>query len=612
MLAGDTLLPLSLPTERGWHSITQVGKYSILFGGVRFKDHRSPEPFASVPAPGDVECLADLFIYDTDNVSWHKVSITESTEGEGINWPCGRYGEYKKLFLFVLTTSLICIMPTGHSACGIDKYHMLLFGGRTDAGRYLADTWIFSLLTLTWRRLHSKDLSAIPSPRAFTALALSVSTRSIFLYGGTNGTENFGDVWMFQWGGRSFSTKPWQEWEEEQKSMAAAPFKTYNHEGEKKDDNENIDSNEKDQETFKNKILTGFNGDIHEDNPMAMGCLGSHSGELYWTRGVTVSGSLKGEPEPRFGHRLVAIPEGTVDEFGGGSSNNYGGYDAFGMIQETKTTKLRNGTFLAVIGGCCVSPRDEINAQKSRRDNALPTDKISELLHLAQRLQAQYTIEGEISESAGNDLLAQLEYIEGYIGMESNSTSVFQQGKIFVLKDIHHRAARITATLALMEQETRALETEFASSWYDAQAMALNATKHGMRQSSEMDVHFLCADDVAWVPQINPRISGLIPASRMHFGAVALGNYIFVIGGVQPTSLSYKTAEINDKERLVIHALDVTTLEWFEPKSMGTSDYLEGPIRVAQKDIVRAEKRVEVERSRGLALGRILTCFIIH
>lgn len=93
-LVGDTLLPLSLPTERGWHSITQVGKYTALFGGVRFRDHRAPSPFTSVVLPGDVEYLSDLFLYDSENVSWHKVSVAEATDGEGVRWPCGRYGEY--------------------------------------------------------------------------------------------------------------------------------------------------------------------------------------------------------------------------------------------------------------------------------------------------------------------------------------------------------------------------------------------------------------------------------------------------------------------------------------------------------------------------------------
>ena len=152
---------------------------------------------------------------------------------------------------------------------------------------------------------------------------------------------------------------------------------------------------------------------------------------------------------------------------------------------------------------------------------------------------------------------------------------------------------------------------------YDAQATAFNIQKHASRQSRELDMHFLCADDVAWVPQINPGVTGLVPSSRMHFGVVALGDFIFVIGGVRPSCLAYCSAgEGQDTntdaqaqggstkdERLVIHALDVTTLVWSEPKSMETADYLEGPIRVAQSDISRALQRVESERSRGLAMG---------
>ena len=38
---------------------------------------------------------------------------------------------------------------------------------------------------------------------------------------------------------------------------------------------------------------------------------------------------------------------------------------------------------------------------------------------------------------------------------------------------------------------------------------------------------------------------------------------------------------------------------------METADYLEGPIRVAEKDIVRAVQRVELEKSRGLSMGKL-------
>lgn len=468
---------------------------------------------------------------------------------------------------------------------------MMLFGGRTHGGRYLSDTWIFSLLLMSWRRLHAKDLSAIPEPRAFTACALAPSTRSIFLYGGTNGIVNFGDVWVFQWGGRSFSTKPWEEWQQEQRELASPTKLTVEQRQQK--------AEEEAARQLHQKLNSGFNGDIHEDNPLAMGSLGAHSGEIYWSRAVMVSGG--GVPEARYGHRMVSIQEGSGD--GGHSANGmYGGYDELGMYQETRTTRLRNGTFLAVIGGCCVSPQEELAAKQSRGDNILPKDKISNLLHLAQRLQAQYSLEGDMSDNAGNELLEQLERIERSAGLQLPSHSAIMEAGIFNLKAVHHRAAQVTGMLAAMEKETRALEAELASSWYDAQAAALNTSKKGARQSAELGVHFLCADDVAWVPQINPRFSGLTPCSRMHFGAVALGDFIFVIGGVLPSALTYTSAV---QDRLIIHALNVKTLVWTEPKSMETADYLEGPIRVAEKDIVRAVQRVELEKSRGLSMGKL-------
>lgn len=313
---------------------------------------------------------------------------------------------------------------------------------------------------------------------------------------------------------------------------------------------------------------------MHKDNPMAMGTLGAHSKELYWSRAVTVSGGVP--PEPRYGHRLVSIP-------------------GKGRTRGRKQKHLRDGTFLALIGGCTVSPQEEVEA---RGQSALPPEKLKELMDLSQQLQAQYLLEGDVSENAGEEILQRLSYIEKSIGM--SSTTGPPSSGYFDIKSVHRRAAEVTGVLAAMERETRLLEAELASTWYDTQAMAMNTKRKGARQPANLSVHFLCADDVAWVPQINPRISGLVPSSRMSFGAVALGDFIFVIGGVRPTSLQYSSAEPGS---LVIHALDVTTLVWSEPKSMETTDYLDGPLRVADNDIARAKRRVETERSRGLSLG---------
>lgn len=86
----------------------------------------------------------------------------------------------------------------------------------------------------------------------------------------------------------------------------------------------------------------------------------------------------------------------------------------------------------------------------------------------------------------------------------------------------------------------------------------------------------------------------------MHFSAVALGDFIFVMGGVKPTALSFRMV---DQGSCVVHALDLKTLVWSEPQPMDSKDYLDGPLRVAEADIKRAKERLGVEKARGVAEG---------
>lgn len=50
-----------------------------------------PQPFSSVTRPDEVEYLADLYIYDTENLSWHKT--IPRTSADRRSWPSGRYGK---------------------------------------------------------------------------------------------------------------------------------------------------------------------------------------------------------------------------------------------------------------------------------------------------------------------------------------------------------------------------------------------------------------------------------------------------------------------------------------------------------------------------------------
>jgi hypothetical protein len=86
----------------------------------------------------------------------------------------------------------------------------------------------------------------------------------------------------------------------------------------------------------------------------------------------------------------------------------------------------------------------------------------------------------------------------------------------------------------------------------------------------------------------------------MYHGAVTLGDFIFVFGGVKPTALSH---QIVDDGATQIYALDLKTLIWSQINTIDSTAYLEGPLRVAEVDIQRAERQVDIEKSRGIAAG---------
>jgi hypothetical protein len=232
----------------------------------------------------------------------------------------------------------------GHCATSIDKYRMLMFGGRAEGGRYLSDSWVFSLVTYSWTAVNlGSGMSAVrPPPRAFAAMAPSRSTRTIVLYGGTNGEEVFSDIWIFKWGGRSFDfdTLPGQDAE----TGGAHPT-----------------------------TCSVCDTDGAPDS-MSEGSLGGHSEELLWARDVAVG---SGQPPGRYGHRLLPIAASpAVDRSYRGSSMG--------------TTKLRNGTFLAVVGGCCVSPMRELAGRENNAGSGvMPPTEIKKLLNMSHELQVR-------------------------------------------------------------------------------------------------------------------------------------------------------------------------------------------------------------------------------
>lgn len=93
-------------------------------------------------------------------------------------------------------------------------------------------------------------------------------------------------------------------------------------------------------------------------------------------------------------------------------------------------------------------------------------------------------------------------------------------------------------------------------------------------------------------------MTGDIPCSRMHAGSVILGDFLFVLGGIKPTALSHT---IVDSDSTRIYALDLKTLVWQQINTVDSTRYLDGPIRIADSDILRAQEQVSLEKARGIA-----------
>jgi Galactose oxidase, central domain len=80
---------------------------------------------------------------------------------------------------------------------------LLLFGGRTDDGTPLGDTWRFDLTNQEWQQLTGPG----PSARFGHSAAVDQEARRLYLFGGqADGTTFFNDAWMLD-----LATEEWSE-----------------------------------------------------------------------------------------------------------------------------------------------------------------------------------------------------------------------------------------------------------------------------------------------------------------------------------------------------------------------------------------------------------------
>jgi len=442
------------PHPRGWHTCTHLGHYVLIFGGFRYKKDAVPQPFGPATVKEDVEYLSDLAIFDTIGRSWHASPKRDCSPG------C-RYG---------------------HIAAALDDDRMLIYGGRSSGGRFLSDTWIYSLSADEWTPVQPDSASPPPSPRVFSSATSHAG--KVWLFGGTDGVDNFGDLWSFY-------------------------------------------------------------GD---------------DSQLRWERTVAVGIP----PSPRYGHKIILVHEGRNTNSETNVAHSHMALAAHGR--------------LAVVGGCTVSPQSEVVG------TAMTSTETKMILDLGNSLQNNYLAEGLTAHLGGSHLEASADFAPGAGGVKS----------------LYRTAASVTGQLHELEVQSREAEKNLVTQYHLLQASKNLKMQKAKHPDPLLDVIFLDIRDLTWKPQIYPQISGSIPSSRMHFGCVSLGGHIIVLGGTKPTSLAHSPSE---GQYTRILSLDLDSFRWTIRKAVGSVESLDGPLQIAESDILRARRRVAAEQDRGRVLG---------
>ena len=122
-----------------------------------------------------------------------------------------------------------------------------------------------------------------------------------------------------------------------------------------------------------------------------------------------------------------------------------------------------------------------------------------------------------------------------------------------------------------------------------------------------IDVHILNVTEMMWRNQIYPPIRGDIPSCRIHFGAACIGNHVFVLGGAEPTSLRYRHVEA---ENTLIYVLHLKTMRWEQPTAVNSAEHLREALIIADADVIRAYRRCDEEKARGLSLGTSVRSYL--
>lgn len=266
-------------------------------------------------------------------------------------------------------------------------------------------------------------------------------------------------------------------------------------------------------------------------------------------------------PSARYGHALVACPEGQV----------------------------------LVLGGCCVSTSAE---------DGLPAD--NDRLHLRVRIAANmvdraYALEeAEIAVGAFDSYaeLAGLVPGRGRRGTRGKSSACASEREEW--RRLSRKQAQLAAAIAARENDTNSREEELREVLFEQAAMTYWAKLHSRHPLKELDIMFLDTDSMIWGAGNPPAVGGgktTPPSARMHFSAVRLGKKVVLWGGCFPTSKRVDIVEGG------VHVFDLDHRRWSTAVGDRHPEGIRPKLDAAVGQLRRAERALFEATQRAMTLG---------
>lgn len=276
-----------------------------------------------------------------------------------------------------------------------------------------------------------------------------------------------------------------------------------------------------------------------------------------WTEQIVV-----GTPPPaRYGHVLVACPQGQV----------------------------------LVLGGCCVSTSAE---------DGLPAD--NDRLHLRVRVAANlvdraYELEEAEIAVGAFDAYAELgRSVPGWARPRGRDKSSSRASGREEWRRLSRRQAQLAAAIAARENDTNLREAELREVLFEQAAMTYWAKLHSRHPLKELDMMFLDTESMIWGAGNPPPVGGgktTPPSARMHFSAVRLGHKVMLWGGCFPTSKRMNIVEGG------VHIFDLDRRRWSTAVGERHPEGIRPRLDAAVGQLRRAERALFEATQRAMTLG---------